>query len=111
MTQYKNSKDDDSAKSITYAIRSFEFVFFFDNVCSKKDIITSTLSCSMKSKKRNGRNEQNKRSIQKKLLHQAEEKDFKNNRRGQRIFYVVTVKLLKVLAYHICVFTDFEQCA
>jgi hypothetical protein len=35
----------------------------------------------MKSKKRNGRNEQNKRSIQKKLLHQAEEKDFKNNRK------------------------------
>lgn len=72
-------KDDDSARSLTYATNSLEF-FRFDNVCPKKDDAISTLSCSLKSKKRKGRNEWNKRSIQKKMLHQAEAKDFKNNR-------------------------------
>ena len=33
--------------------------------------------------------------FEKKRLHQAEEKDFKNNRRGQCIFYVATVELVE----------------
>jgi hypothetical protein len=44
-------------------------------------------------KKRKGRSEQNKRSIQKEAIASSGRgKDFKNNRRGQCIFYVVTVK-------------------
>jgi hypothetical protein len=37
--------------------------------------------------------------------------DFKNNRRGQRIFYVAIVEKLKVFTDRIYSFTDFEQCA
>ena len=59
-------------------------------------------------KKRNGRNERKTNGqLKRKRLHQAEEKDFKNNRRGQRIFYIATVQFLKVYAYSLIS----KQCA